>query len=432
MRITKDTAKNAVQPASGQEFIRDEGEGAITGFAIRLTPGSKAYIWEGKIRRRTRRITLGSCSAITAAIAREKAKKVRAAIAMERDPSEERAAKRGEFTFADMAKEYFERVRDHKAPSTLKEDAGLLRRYVPQGWYSRKLSDISHNDISKLHSTVGREHGHYAANHLLRLQRHIWNCARAWGLSQGEQNPVRGVKLFKEKKRKRFLSPEELRRVNEALIEESDVYWRAFFPLSLLVGTRRGELLAARWKDFNLDTKTPTWMIPNTKEGEPRYLPLASAAAAILRDLPSRGNSQWVFPSHGRTGHLVEVKSAWKRIRDRAGVPDVRPHDLRRTLGSWLAASNHSLPMIGAALGHSQPSTTAVYARIALDPLRAALEANAAQMLSAGGLGARPAEHEPVASGSLSGPGADMSDSALETRPRPRVSSAGQNRPDEP
>jgi integrase len=379
--IKKETARLAEPPAHGQRFIRDNNP---KGFAIRITAtGARSYIWEGRIKHRPRRITLGLCSDITASYARRRAHEVRAAIIEKRDPSAERAAERREPTFANVIEEYFDRFRDHKAPSTLKEDAGLLRRYLPKGWHGRKLSDISHNEVSKLHSTIGRERGRYAANHLIRLLRHIFNCAQAWGLTQIVTNPARGVKLYKEKKRERFLSHDELRRVNEALIREPNVYWRAFFPLSLYIGTRCGELLSARWEDINLDSE-PNWTIPHTKSGEAHHLPLPMAAVALLRDLPSRGTSEWVFPGSGKTGHLVEPKKAWQRIRNAAGVPKVRIHDLRRTTGSWLAASGYSLPMIGAVLHHANPATTAIYARVAMDPQRAALEANAAQMLAAG------------------------------------------------
>jgi integrase len=101
----------------------------------------------------------------------------------------------------------------------------------------------------------------------------------------------------------------------------------------------------------------------------------------MLRALPSRDNSEWIFPSYGASGHLVEVKSAWGRIRKAAKVPDARVHDLRRTLGSWLAAQGYSLPLLARALNHSNVNTTQVYARLNLDPVREALERNAQLML---------------------------------------------------
>lgn len=130
-KIRKDTAKNARAPEHGQTFIRDE---ELKGFAIRITATSaRSYIWEGRIKHRPRRITLGLCSDLTAAQAREKAKKVRAAVTNGRDPSAERAAERGEPTFADLTKEYFERQAGALAPRTLKGYAKSLNSYVPKG-----------------------------------------------------------------------------------------------------------------------------------------------------------------------------------------------------------------------------------------------------------------------------------------------------------
>jgi integrase len=207
----------------------------------------------------------------------------------------------------------------------------------------------------------------------------MFNIARDLRLCAGD-NPAARIKLFREEKRERFLSPEEMHRVNDALAQEPNEYWRAYFPLSLMLGTRKTELLAARWADVDLDQRT--LRLPMTKAGRSHLLPLPNPVVEMLQALPSRGEGEWLFPGRGATGHLAEVASAWQRIRARAGVPDVRVHDLRRTLGSWLAAQGYSLPLIGRALNHSNSVSTAVYARLQLDPVREALERNAALMLA--------------------------------------------------
>ena len=129
-----------------------------------------------------------------------------------------------------------------------------------------------------------------------------------------------------------------------------------------------------------------------SKSGRPHLLPLPRAAVQILERLPSRNNSEWLFPGEKTNTSITAPSNAWQRIRKRAGlngdekVPNsaVRQHDLRRTLGSWLPASGYSLPMIGRALNHANVSTTATYARLDLDPVRRALEDNATMMLAAG------------------------------------------------
>jgi integrase len=103
----------------------------------------------------------------------------------------------------------------------------------------------------------------------------MFSLARDWGHLDGT-NPAARIKFYHEEKRDRFLSPEDLRRVNAALIDEPNPYWRACFPLSLLPGTRRSELLSARWSEMDLEQKT--WRIPSTKAGRPHLLPLPKSS----------------------------------------------------------------------------------------------------------------------------------------------------------
>jgi integrase len=212
----------------------------------------------------------------------------------------------------------------------------------------------------------------------------MFNLARTWGVFGGD-NPAAGIELFKEEKRDRFVKPEELPELFKAIQKEPNPYRAAAFLILLLTGARKTEVLCMRWED--LDLKQATWRIPETKAGRPHLLPLPRAAVKLLAHLPRQEGSPYVFPGRRQGQHLVKLSKAWKTIRQEAKLEDVRIHDLRRTLGSWLAASGASLPLIGKALNHSQVSTTAVYARLDLEPVRVALEANAKKMLVvAGGL----------------------------------------------
>jgi len=151
------------------------------------------------------------------------------------------------------------------------------------------------------------------------------------------ENPAAVIKLFSEDKRDHFLSPEELRRVNEAIREEPNEYWRTYFPLVLILGTRKSELLAIRWIDVDLEQRT--LRLPMTKAGRSHILPLPSPVVEIIASLSSRGRSEWVFPSRDGEGHAVEASKAWQRIPTRAALSDVRLHDLRCTL---LKPANYS------------------------------------------------------------------------------------------
>lgn len=166
--------------------------------------------------------------------------------------------------------------------------------------------------------------------------------------------------------------PAELERFRAALLKQPTTL-RDFFAISLLTGARKGNVLRMRWDEIDLDLGI--WQF-DSKNGDTQALPLCRAALNILQvRQQSRGDNAWVFPSAKVPGqHLVEPKRAWRRLLDEAKISDLRMHDLRRTLGSYLAIKGESAYIIGKALGHRDPRSTAVYARLNLDPVRAALE----------------------------------------------------------
>jgi integrase len=243
------------------------------------------------------------------------------------------------------------------------------------------VTAITREDIAKLHMDLGSNHP-YQANRILALIRRIFGLARIWGLFDGE-NPAIGIERFKEQKRDRFIQPDELPRLFSAVRAEANPYVQAAFFVALLTGARKMEVLKMEWE--HLDLLQGTWRIPDTKAGRPHIVPLPSPIMNLLRSVPRQEGNVHVFPGRNGNGHLVNVAKAWKRIRNRACLLDVRVHDLRRTLGSWLVASGASLPLIGKALNHTQVSSTLGYAKLQLHPVRVALEANAEQMIAVGG-----------------------------------------------
>src|SRR6185295_17948133 len=116
--------------------------------------------------------------------------------------------------------------------------------------------------------------------------------------------------------------------------------------------------LTMQWT--NLDLSHGLWTIPTTKAGRPHVVPLLVTYIKELRMLPRLADTVHVFPGRWNHGHLVNVSKPWRRIRKQAGLDDLRIHDLRRTLGSWLVAAGASLPLIGKALNHSNVSTTQI------------------------------------------------------------------------
>ena len=312
--------------------------------------------------------------------ARTEVSKLNGKVSSGKNPAEEKRSVRNEITLAEMFERYLEQ-HAKVFKKSWKDDESRYRKYLSR-WRNRKLSSIRRADIQKLHSDIGRRGNTYAANRLLSLFSIVFNKAIEWGW-QGD-NPAKGIKKFREQSRDRFLEGDELPRFFEALAAESNTVARDFFITALLTGARRDNVLSMRWEQINFDQAT--WHVPETKNGSAQTVPLVPAVIDLLttRKESTRSDDEWVFPGAGTTGHLVEPKKAWKRILDRAGIKNLRIHDLRRSLGSWQAATGANLSIIGKTLNHQNVSTTAIYARLNIDPVRASMEKATSAMLDAG------------------------------------------------
>lgn len=218
-----------------------------------------------------------------------------------------------------------------------------------------------------------------AANAMVSLVRSMFNLGADWGLHTGP-NPCVRIKKFPETSRDRFVTPEELPRLWAALAADPSPFVRVAFLVSILTGARRSEVLEMKWSD--VDFTQGTWRIAHTKAGRVHLIPLPRPVLTQLASLPQFQDNPHVFVGRWGRNHLVNVAKPWARIKKKAGLRDVRIHDLRRTLGSWLVAQGATLPLIGKTLNHSSVSTTQVYARLQLEPVRVALENNAAKMLA--------------------------------------------------
>jgi integrase len=252
----------------------------------------------------------------------------------------------------------------------------------------------------------------------------MFELALEWGfLEEGAPNPAKRIKKFAEEKRDRWITPEELPRLAKAIDTEDNIYVRSALWLYLLTGARKTEILQAKWDDIDWERKE--LRMAETKAGRVHYLPLSGEALALLRELPRLKGNPYILPGRRNGRPLVNIDKPWRRVRDRAtvmfwaeyegevshlineltesleraptcheveqatnfelsnGIRDVRLHDLRRTVGSWLAQAGNSLHLIGKVLNHSNQSTTAVYARFQQDTVRDALEQHGQRIMGA-------------------------------------------------
>lgn len=281
--------------------------------------------------------------------------------------------------------ELFEEYMDRRAAFNKRPDKpkATYRLYLSKVG-KRKLSSIKHEEIDRLHKKIGREVGIVTANIVLKLLHVMFNKAiNEWRIWKGE-NPAHGIAKFPEQSRDRFLQSDELPKFFQAVAQEENKTIRDYVLMSLLTGARRSNVLAMRWQDINFERAE--WRIEETKNGTPQTVALSPEAIEILQNRSTSDNTVFVFPGSGKDGHLMEPKKGWKRILERAGIDNLRIHDLRRTLGSWQAKTGASLAIIGKSLNHKNQNTTAIYARLDLDPVRDSVNKATSAMLTAAGL----------------------------------------------
>lgn len=388
IHFTKRALESAACPAGDDRVYLYDTQ--TRGLALLITSsGSKSFYVYRRVGGRPERIRLGGFPDLSVEQARQAAEKVNGEIAVGKNPQAERRKLRAEATLDDLFQHYMKtHAKVYKRERSWEDDEKQYERYLT-GWKTRRLRSIERADIKALHAKVGRENGPYAANRLLAMLSKVFNVAADIGYDQG--NPCHGVKKFREESRERYLTPDELPRFIEALNAEPNDLLRDFFWTCLLTGARRGNVQAMTWAQVNLDGET--WTIParRAKGGYAITVPLSEPAVAILRRRRTHADEgEYVFPSYGKSGHLSEPKAAWKALLKRANIADLRIHDLRRTLGSWQAATGASLPIIGKTLGHRNVATTAIYARLNLDPVRTAVDTATAAMMKAGKVEDKP------------------------------------------
>lgn len=371
LNFTKDNLLKIEPPAAGRDAYRDTKEKGL--ILIVSYGGSKIFYLYKLVDGKPQRIKIGSFPDFSIGEAREKALELKNQIAKGGNPLEEKSKHKGELTF----KELFDKYINEYAKHNTKKWQCVIDQMNRQAkhLYDKKISAISKGDIFKTFNDLTHI-GKYTANRFLGISSPVFNKAIEWGLL--DKNPVAGIKKHKEKSRDRYVVIEEIPRLFEVLKEEANEKIRDFILLSLYTGARKSNVLPMSWENISFDDKT--WYMPGdkTKNGESQLLPLVDDAMKILvaRKKCSKIDNEWVFPSPtSASGHLQEPKNAWRRILNKAGIEDLRLHDLRRTVGSWMSIAGANTYIIGKALNHKNSQSTDVYVRLNnIAPIREFME----------------------------------------------------------
>ena len=355
----------------------------IKGFVLecRCSGGRTYYLRYADAGGAQRQHKIGGFEDIKFADARKMAEQLRSAVVMGGDPRAKKALARSIPLYAELAAMHLAEAKlTQRSYSTTEM---YVRRHIVPRWGKTRLTDI---DTRAVAQWLSEKHAEGLAPATVEKIRVIlgrsFELGARWGIPGAEKNPTRGVaRKPLNNARERFLSAEEAARLRAAVAASQNGQLQHIVGLLLLTGARVRELLDARWE--HVDVERRAWLIPTSKTGKPRHVPLSAAALAIIEDLPRFKDCTWLIPNPETLKPYVSIKHGWQRAIKVAKLPGLRIHDLRHSAASFMVNSGVDLFAVGKVLGHASYQSTQRYAHLANDTLLAAVEAGAAKQNAA-------------------------------------------------
>jgi integrase len=390
VHLTERVVKAAEPESSRDRRIFDDD---VIGFGLCVySSNAKAFFLRYCIAGRRRYCTIGSWPDWSVSAAREQAKQLKREVDAGSDPLARRIEARHAPTMSGLIDRYLEEHAPQLSPRNRSDQASILRKIVAPEWGTRKVTDITAEDVDRLlvKAAKGRPRPRkhpprpatkiivkatpVRANRVGEVARKLFNLAIRWQMRA--DNPASGFTRNPEIPRDRYLSADEIKRLADVLTTHQNRRCANIIRLLLLTGARRGEAMNARWEQFDLENAIWTKPAATTKQRRLHRVPLSRAAVALLRSIRASVpmDSPWVFPGDVKGNPISEIHTFWEGVRIKANLPDLRIHDLRHTFASLLVSGGMTLPMIGRLLGHTQVQTTQRYAHLFDDPLRAGLD----------------------------------------------------------
>lgn len=345
----------------------------LTGFLAEVRTSGKItyYCRYNDARGRQREVRIGRHGDLTLDQARKRAQEIKAAAALGGDPAADRDKLRGVPTFAEFVEgRYLPHVRDRLR--SYRDQESFFRLRLKKLWGSRHLDEIRPADIVDMQEMLKREGlSNSSINRYTALTKRIFNLALHWEVYEG-RNPAARAQMRPEQNREQFLTDNELVALFKALAAEPSRTAACAIALLAATGARRGEVLGARWERVDIERRILTVPAASSKSGRARHIPLSDAALRILAQVP-RSESSWVFPGTDPAKPIADLKKAWLRVKEQAGIDKgFCLHSLRHTYASRLVSQGRSLYEVGQLLGHATVSMTARYSHLAPQQLIAA------------------------------------------------------------
>lgn len=374
-KITKrlaDTIK-----ATGKLYeIRDS---EVIGFGIRITPaGAKSYTYQWRDAAGVwRRETIGRHGTVTADMARATAQKWAGIVASGGDPCP-KVAPPTTATMQALADRYMAEHAAYKKSRSALNDSGYWRNHILPAMGALRVAAVTRQQVEALHLSMRATPTN--ANRVLEVLRKGFNLAEVWGMRAADSNPCKGVKPFKLRPRRRYISASEAQRLGvamRAMEREGGLVARfvALVRLNIYTGARKGEWLGARWDD--VDIQRGILHLADSKSGEAQEIILPPAALDVLAGIGRVLGNPYIIAGAVRAKPLQETRRLWRRLCADAGIEGLRMHDLRHSFASYTVSATGNLAMVRGLLRHADPKTTMRYAHLLDDPLRAAAHAGA-------------------------------------------------------
>lgn len=356
-------------PAGSRKAVFVDANCKGLSLEVRGAGGKTWYLTYRNKRGKRHQFRLGDIRDLSLSQARALADKHRTTVALGGDPAEEQALLRQTPTFSVfIAEQYLPYIQTYKR--SWKCDLSTLRVHLLPVLGNREIDTIKRSDVLALQQQWIREgKAPGTINKYVVLLRYVFNLAIRWEVPGVKVNPTKDVaQLQVDNKRQRFLTADEAQALIEAVRDSENSVLESIVSMLLITGARKQEVLDARWED--IDWQRRLWKIPKTKAGKARYVPLSAAALELLesRKRPS-GHSGFIFPNPKTDKPFQSVYYSWDTARKKAGLDDLRMHDLRHSFASFLINGGRSLYEVQQLLGHSNSQMTQRYAHLAHETL---------------------------------------------------------------